>query len=102
MAELTYREYRAELRRHTILRFLADFPNNRGNDDILQMALIEDGHEAAHEEIIDDLILLQNEALVRLTQSGDYLVAELTRRGGDVAAGRLTVPGIRRPLPGRI
>ncbi len=102
MAEVTYDEYLAELRRHTILRFLVEFPNNRGNDDVLQMALVEDGQEAAHEEVSDDLRYLAQEELVRLTKRGDYTVAALTRRGSDVAAGRLSVSGIRRHLPRRI
>lgn len=101
-----YDEYRAELRRPVILKLLSDFPNYRGNDDVLQQSLVDFGREASIEEVQGDLSHLESHGLVTLTRMktplGDFLVAELTRRGGDVAAGRLSIPGIRRPLPGRI
>lgn len=94
-------DFDARLRRHAVLRFLSGFPQNRGNDDVVQMALIDDGFPAAHDDVITDFQVLKGAGLITLETKGTYTVAELTRRGADVAAGRLTVDGVRPPLPGR-
>lgn len=97
-----YAAFNAEYRRWVLLRLLSGFPEWRGNDDILQMSLIDAGYEASHEEILEDMNWLAGLGLVELSAAGPFQVATLTRNGGDAVAGRKVVEGLRRPLAGRI
>jgi hypothetical protein len=44
-----------------------------------------------------DLAWLHEQGLTRNEKIYDIVVARITRRGADVAAGRATVPGVHKP-----
>jgi hypothetical protein len=45
------------------------------------------------------LAWLAEQGLLTTKATGDVVVATLLARGVDVAGGRATVPGVKRPLP---
>ena len=98
----SYNAFNAEYRRWVMLKLLEGFPDWRGNDDILQMSLIDAGYEASHDEVVEDMRWLAGHGLVELSTVGPFQVAALTRTGGDAIAGRKIVDGLRHPLSGRI
>ena len=69
------------------------------NDSMLQMALDCYGNKVSTDRIKVDLSWLAEQGLVTTTPVGDYIVATLTTRGGDVANARVTIPGVKRPGP---
>lgn len=100
--ENSYTAYQAEYRRFMLLKLLADFPSSSGNCDILQMSLIDLGLPCAYEDVLKDLNFLAEHELINLSDVGPYKVAELSRAGGDVAARRTYIKGIRPSLSGFI
>ena len=58
------------------------------------------GHVVSADTIETDLAWLAEQALLTVKRSGGVTVATLTARGLDVATGRATVPGVKRPEPG--
>ncbi|MDL2313378.1 hypothetical protein LJC36_00180 [Desulfovibrio sp. OttesenSCG-928-C14] len=98
-----YTAFNQEYIRYIILRFLSESPDWHANSDIIQMTLVDLGYEASFEDVNDALVWLASAELVTLElMAGDLTVATLTRAGGDAAAWRKIVPGLRRPLGGRI
>jgi hypothetical protein len=95
-------EFKAEYRRWVILKMLTEMPDNKANSDILQLALVDSGYKASYAAVLEDLTFFEQHKLVALDTAGDLQVAELTRRGGDVVAGREDIDGIRMPLSGKI
>lgn len=87
-------------RRLMILRLLAEAPDYRANAWLLQSALAAVGHAVGVDRLRTELAWLEEQGLVALEQVGGVTLARLTARGGDVAAGRAIVPGVRRPAPG--
>lgn len=95
----TFAEHFAEDRRLVILRVLEGAPSYTANEFILQATLARFGHSVPLDRIRTDLAWLAEQDLV--TVAGDRRnVATATARGLDAAAGRATVPGVKRPLPG--
>ena len=101
-----YSLFQAEHRRWAILQALTEMPGERLNADVLQMALVDAGYECSYGAILGDLIWLNERGLVALEGimkvAGEIRIAVLTRKGGDAAAGREHVEGLRRPLSGKI
>lgn len=86
--------------RLTILRLLADDPGYDLNESILKRALAEFGYEVSTDALRTQLAWLEEQgAISPRTVAGSLLVAKLTTRGEDIAAGRARVPGIARPRP---
>ncbi len=50
---------------------------------------------------LHQLAWLAEQGLVENDDMGGLVVATLTQRGADVAQGRVTVPGVKRPTPRR-
>ena len=69
------------------------------NDSMLQMSLDCYGNKVSTDRIKTELSWLAEQGLVTTVPVGDYLVATLAARGGDVANARTTVPGVKRPGP---
>lgn len=88
-------------RRLVVLRLLDQAPGFTANDSILCSALAEVGHRCSRDTVRTDLSWLAEQGLITVEElmSGKVLVATLTERGGDVQAGRATVPGVKRPTP---
>lgn len=87
----------AEDRRLVILRVLAELPAYRTNSYLLQTLLRQWGHEPSADQVKGDLAWLQEQQLVTVEVVESVHIATLTARGADVAAGRATVPGVKRP-----
>lgn len=91
----------AEFMRHdirlVILRLLVDMTAYRANSSVLTMALDEYGHTLSRDQVKTELHWLAEQGALTLEDVGPVLVATLTERGQDIAAGRARVPGIKRP-----
>ncbi|SNS05824.1 hypothetical protein SAMN04488503_2491 [Humidesulfovibrio mexicanus] len=88
-----------EDRRLVILRVLTEDPGYRANAYVLRPALEAMGHTVAMDKLEGDLAWLAELGLLTIGRSSGITVATLTARGLDVAAGRATVPGVKRPEP---
>ncbi len=88
-----------EDRRLVILRLLAEDPGYRLNVYVLRPSLEAMGHTVSHDKIETDLAWLAEQGLVTVEHASCVTVGKLTPRGADVAAGRVTTPGVKRPEP---
>jgi hypothetical protein len=97
----TLAETLAQDRRGIILRVLVDQGDFALNEGVLQDALDSVGHKVARDLVRDDLSWLQRHGLVSIVElkGGDLWVANLTKRGEEVAQGRERVPGVKRASP---
>ncbi len=97
----SFAEHFAQDRRLTILKLLAQAPEYTANEYLLHSALPNYGHSVSRDRVRTDLAWLAEQELVRVDNgTASMQVAQLTSRGADVAAGRATVPGVKRPVPG--
>ncbi|MEX3614743.1 MAG: ArsR family transcriptional regulator [Burkholderia gladioli] len=83
-------------RRLMILRVLAETAGYGANRALIQAFLESGGHAVSTDRLDADIAWLAEVDLVTLK---DHAVL-LTQRGGDVATGRTSVPGVRRLRPG--
>lgn len=89
-----------EDRRLSLLLLLSDSPGYSANAFLLQTAVNQAyGHSVSIDQVRTDLAWLGEQGLLSVKAMGDVVVATMTVRGADVAAGRATVPGVKRPLP---
>lgn len=98
----SYSAFNAEYHRYVVLRFLSECPDGRANDDITQTSLVDAGYEISHDDVLEAFRWLADQRLVLLRELDPFLLATLTRRGGDVVAGRTPLAGVRKPLSGII
>ena len=61
------------------------------------MALDSFGHTLSRDQVKTEMQWLAEQGALTLNDVGPVLVATLTERGQDIAAGRARVPGIKRP-----
>ena len=92
-----YAQFLSEDRRLVILRVLAELPSYRTNSSVLVSLLGNFGHSPSRDQVKTELQWLAEQALVAVDDVSDVLVATLTERGADVAAGRAIVPGVKKP-----
>lgn len=83
--------------RLVILRLLVDMTAYRANSSVLTMALDSYGHTLSRDQVKTELHWLAEQGALTLEDVGPVLVATLSERGQDIAAGRARVPGIKRP-----
>ena len=83
-----------------VLRLLAELAGYEANHRTIAAALSARGHHRAADAQADTLQWLAARGLIETRDEAGYIIARLTERGGDVAAGRETVPGVARPVPG--
>lgn len=91
-------------RRLCVLRFLFEDRDYTLNDSLLQEALQLVGHALSRDQLRGELAWLAEQGLLT-TRNQDLggktiTLAELSERGADVACGRATHPGVKRPAPG--
>jgi len=86
-------------RRLVILRALEEDLGYDLNEYVLQSVLEALGHSVSLDRLRSDLAWLEEQGLVSLRDVVGVKVAKLTARGSDVATGRATVPGVKRPRP---
>ena len=92
-----YAEFLRQDMRLVILRLLAEMPAYRANSSVLNTALDNYGHSVSRDQVRTELQWLSEQGTVSLDDIGPVLVATLTERGQDIAAGRARCPGIKRP-----
>ena|SRR5574343_189185 len=83
-------------RRLVMLRTLVDI-GGEANESILQDCLDAYGHRVSRDQVRTHITWLAEQGLVTNEPVGSYFVASLTGRGQDVAEGRSTVPGVKKP-----
>ena len=90
----------AEDRRLVILRVLLESAAFTANEYILQRMLESFGHVVSQDRLRTELAWLREQDLVTVDVAGGVHIAKLTSRGDDVAHGRTTQPGVKRPRAG--
>jgi hypothetical protein len=83
--------------RLVLLRLLVEMTAYRANSSVLTMALDSYGHSLSRDQVKTELHWLAEQGTLTVADVGPVLVATLTERGQDIAAGRARVPGIKRP-----
>lgn len=94
----SYQQHTTEDRRLSILLLLEASPGGSANELLLHQALPDFGHAASLDQVSADLAWLHEQGLVTLRDLHDLRVVSIVARGGDVAAGRAVVPGVKRPV----
>ncbi|MBA1271698.1 ArsR family transcriptional regulator, partial [Pseudomonas carnis] len=74
--------------RLVILRLLAETTGYRANSSVLTMALDSFGHTLSRDQVKTEMHWLAEQGAVTVADVGPVLVATLTERGQDIAAGR--------------
>lgn len=87
----------SEHQRLVILRLLHEVPGFDLNESILQDSLNAYGLDVSRDSLRTQLAWLAEQGLLSLSQVGTTQIAKLSARGQDVAEGRASVPGIKRP-----
>ena len=82
--------------RLVILRSLLDI-GGAANESILNDCLDAYGHRVSRDQVRTHITWLAEQGLVTINMVGSCMVASLTGRGQDVAEGRTTVPGVKKP-----
>ena len=87
-------------RRLVILRVLHEMPRYEANDSIIDAALDAYGHNVSRDLVRAEMNWLQEQGLLTLRDIAGTQVATITSQGIDVAKGKATYPGVKRPRPG--
>lgn len=97
---MSYHETVAEHRRLAILKHLELVSGYTANASILTDVVNGVGVTSTRAQVEADLTWLEEAGLVTLNRAGDFIVVTATARGVDVAHGRSSVEGVKRPRPG--
>jgi len=96
----TYSDFLKPERRLSILQTLTAVKGS-ANDQVLHSAIEQLGFvRVPHSEVMDDLRFLIQHGLIIDEWVGDVQVCTITRRGCEVAEGRVEVPGVKLPAIG--
>ncbi|SDO76767.1 hypothetical protein SAMN05216303_102303 [Rhodoferax sp. OV413] len=97
---MSFQTAMTEDRRLSILLVLQETPGYSANAFLVRDAIDAIyGHSASADQVKGDIAWLAEVGLVTQRQAGAVTLATLTARGADTAAGRATVPGVKRPTP---
>lgn len=89
-----------EDRRLSLLLVLAQTPGYSANAFLLRDAIGQIyGHSASIDQVTGDVAWLAEQGLVTSRTVSEVTLATLTSRGADAAAGRASVPGVKKPMP---
>jgi hypothetical protein len=97
---MDYAEHMQQDRRLVILCILNRLPGYESNSSVLYTLITSRGHNISRDLFRSELNWLDEQRLLKtkaLGDEGSVLLATLTERGQDVATGRATVPGVKRP-----
>lgn len=97
---MSFANFLREDQRLVILRILNELPGYTSNSSVIYGALTRYGHNPSRDQVKTELRWLEDQGLVTVDDIDTVLVARLTERGADVATGRATVPGVKRPGAG--
>lgn len=92
-----FQKFLREDQRLVILRVLANMPSYTANSSVLHGGLTQVGHNPSRDQVKTEIRWLEEQGLVTVEEVFDLLVARITERGNDVAAARITVPGVKKP-----
>jgi hypothetical protein len=96
---MSYQETLQKHLRITLLRLLLDDPRYTMNDSMLKDLTEDYGHTPSRDKTRTELAWLKEQGLITIDGDSGVLIVTLTERGADVAQGRATVPGVKRPSP---
>ena len=100
MTTSSFQAHVAEDRRLSLLLVLNETPGYTANAFLLREAIGQIyGHSASIDQVRGDLAWLAEQGLVTVRTVGEVTLATLTPRGADAAAGRASVPGVKKPQP---
>jgi hypothetical protein len=91
-----HEQWRQHLR-SSILRTLKNAPEYSANDSIVTDVVRSVGINASRDQVRTEMAWLKEQGLIRTQELDKLIVATMTERGEDVAAGRATVPGVKKP-----
>ncbi|PCH70271.1 MAG: hypothetical protein COC12_08430 [Rhodobacteraceae bacterium] len=94
--------YAETLRRHrrlAILRHLEGCMDYTSNASILVDVLDGVGVTSSRDQVVTELAWLKENGFISYEDRVDFIVAEATRRGVEIARGIATHPDIQRPGP---
>lgn len=97
---MSYREMVMADLRLLVLRILAEAPGYECNSSVMQMMLQNCGHAVSRDLLHTEIAWLVEQGLLTQRVIINIHVATLSVRGLDVANGRATLPGVRKPEPG--
>ncbi len=97
---MSYAEFLKEDQRLVILRVLYEMPSYSSNSSIIYGVLERFGHSISRDLVKTHMNWLAEQELIKLEIIGTVFVGYLTERGADVAAGKVIVPGVKRPSAG--
>ncbi len=87
--------------RLVILRALNEAAGYSANCSMLSCVLATYGHNISRDRVRAHMRFLEDVGLLTIDVVGDKtLVARITEQGADVATGRKSVDGVKRPAPG--
>ena len=89
---------RADLRLR-VLQVLSSVPGYRANESLVRQQLLERYAHALSQDALRGELAWLNEQGLLTYQGGDIVLASITQRGQDCAAGLVQVPGVKRPGP---
>lgn len=97
---MSFNDLLTKNRRLVILRFLDEDVDRELNTSILQDAIAEIGLGCSRDCVEAECAWLEEQGLVvveRVGRNDAVTLVRLSGRGQDVAEGRATVPGVKRP-----
>lgn len=98
---MSFADFHAGHVRLTILRLLVEAPGYAANDSVLAQLVNAMGLTSTRDQVRGHLAWLEEQLLVtRAKPAEGIVVATITERGNEVAAGRAIVDGVQRPSPG--
>lgn len=101
---MSFADLLAADRRLVCLKCLDQAPGYELNTYVLRTALASMGHSVSLDLVKADAAWLAEQGLAEVSEVGTkampVTVLKITPRGADVAAGRCTHPGVKRPEPG--
>ena len=83
--------------RITILKLLEEDPDYTLNESLVADLTVNFGFNPSRDRVRTELSWLQEQGLVKINTTNSLALVTLTERGSDVAKGRVTIPGIKRP-----
>ncbi len=96
---MSFKQKETEDQRLVVLRSLIDFGYS-ANESIIQDFLEMFGHTVSRDKVRGHFAWLSEQGLITYEDVLGCYVAKLTARGQDVAEGRASVPGVKKPRAG--
>ena len=95
---MSFERHLEEHRRLSILRVLAA-GGYSANESLIRDVVESHGVAATRDQVRGAIAWLAEQQLVTSETIAGLVIATLTQRGHDVAAGRAAYPGVKRPSP---